>query len=61
MWRVNWDWKAVADVDLSKGVDAVDAVSKVIEALRLEGHALELRVYEDNQVMEVVTTEVFND
>jgi len=61
MWLVNWDWKAVAEVDLSKGADPVDAVSKVIEALKQEGHPLQLRVYEDNQVMEVVTTEVFND
>ena len=61
MWRLNWDWKAVADIDLSKGGDVVQEVSQVIEALRLEGHALQLKVYEDNQVMEVVTTEVFND
>ena len=51
----------MAEVDLSKGADPVDAVSKVIEALKQEGHPLQLRVYEDNQVMEVVTTEVFND
>ena len=61
MWHLNRDWKAVAEVDLSKPADAVEAVSKVIEALRQEGHALELRVYDDNRVMEVVMGEVFND
>jgi outer membrane protein OmpA-like peptidoglycan-associated protein len=61
LWQMKWDWKAVADIDLSNERDVVQGVSKVILALRQEGHVLELRVYEDNHVLEVVSSEVFNE
>lgn len=61
LWYPSISWKAIGDVDMKDQKDVVAAVSEVVTILRDEGKAVQLRVSEGNNVMEVLSTEVKND
>lgn len=62
-WRLVWalphTWKVFADTEI-QAVNAVKAVSAVVEILRDEGKAIRLVVYQGNRVMEVVSSDLSN-
>jgi toxin co-regulated pilus biosynthesis protein Q len=63
-WLLQWypavSWKTLRETRFER-TDVAAAVGEVIDVLRAEGKAVQLRISEGNHVMEVLSTEVRND
>jgi hypothetical protein len=63
-WQFYWyhsaSWRTLRVTVIDKP-NAEEAISEVVDILRLEGKPVQLRISDGNRVMEVLSTEVRND